>query len=195
MVVATKKKDFIFRRSDTEDFLLEANKDIVCGFRPLIEVLSNLKNDPSQESNRTLLARVFQCMASSAIHISRGRRELGRRFVNFANMELLYKSKPSHHTFFGDSSVDSAVTKAVAQSKINKDLIVMPKKRKITARSHFGSKIYYLKEGAQSFHNSSNNNNRGKFHGGRRGRGRFHKRGRPQHQQKSNSNSKTASQE
>ena len=189
-----KRKDFLFRRADTEEFLLEANKDLVCGFRPLIEVLSNMKNDPSQANNRTLLARVFQCMASSASHISRGRRELGRRFVNFTNMEALYKTKPSHYTFFGDSSVDSAVTKAVAQSKINKDLIVLPKKRKYPSRSyHPGSKQVYLRDGSQSFHNNNFTNYRsGKFHRGRRGRGRSNRRGKPQ--QITTSNSKTATQ-
>ena len=65
----TKKRDYLFRRADTEDFLHQANKDIVCGFRPLLEVLSNLKDQPGMESNRHLLARVFQCMSSSAVRL------------------------------------------------------------------------------------------------------------------------------
>ena len=185
-----KKKDFLFRRAETEEFLLEANKDLVCGFRPMIEVLSNLKDDPSQEGNRILLARVFQCMASSAIHISRGRRELGRRFVNFANMEALYRSKPSHYTFFGDSSVDTAVTKAVAESKINKDLIVMPKKRKYNRYNQSGN--YYNKDGNQFFRtNSFNQNKRGRFQG-QRGRGGRNSRRRGKPQQKSTATETTS---
>ena len=185
----TKKRDYLFRRAETEEFLLEANKDIVCGFRPLLEVLSNLKGQPGMEANRTLLARVFQCMSSSAVHISRGRRELGRRFVNLNNAEALFSKAPSHYTFFGSSSVDTAVTQAVADSKINKDLIVMPKKRRfISSRGmHPGGKSFYnnnFQRGFQSFRGNfyPNMPNRGNFRGGQRGRGRG-RRNRPRQQQ------------
>ena len=108
--------------------------------------------DPSQDSNRNLLARVFQLMASSASHITRGRRELGRRWVNFDNMEALYKTKPSHYTFFGDTTADEAVSKAVAESKVNKDLLFIPKKRKTApVRYHPGGKQFYNSNQYQSF--------------------------------------------
>ena len=53
---------------------------------------------------------------------------LGQCFVNLNYAEALFNKAPSHYTFFGSSSVDTAVTQAVSDSKINKDLIVMPKK-------------------------------------------------------------------
>ena len=123
------------------------------------------------ETNRTLLARVFQCMSSSAVHLSRGRRELGRRFVNLTNAEALFNKAPSHYTFFGGSSVDSAVTQAVSDSKINKDLIVMPKKRRFipTRSMHPGGKSFYnynsSQRGFQPFWNNWQNA-RGNFRGG-----------------------------
>ena len=129
-------------------------------------------------------------MASSNIHLSRGRRELGRRFVNLSNAEALYNTSPSHHTFFGSSSVDSAVTQAVANSKINKDLIVMPRKRKyFPSRSyHPGGKSafnYNSSRGAHSFrthpYRYENFRSRG------RGRGKSSRRGRSRPQQKSDS--------
>ncbi|CAL4159937.1 unnamed protein product, partial [Meganyctiphanes norvegica] len=127
--VETKKVDYLFRRAETEDFLLEANKDLVCGLRPLLEVISNLRDVPEMSANRTLLAYVFQSMASSATHLSRGRRELGRRFVPLDHAGALFRSKPSHFCFFGSETLESAVTGTVAASKVNKDLIILPKKR------------------------------------------------------------------
>ena len=41
----TKKWDWRFSRVAAEGFLYEANKDIVCAYRPLLEVISNLKGD------------------------------------------------------------------------------------------------------------------------------------------------------
>ena len=103
-------------------------------------------------------------------------------------MEALYRSKPSHFTFFGDNSVDTAVTKAVAESKINKDLIVLPKKRKFVWSHPVGNYYNYNKEGNQFFRNSNNQNKRGKFQGRGRG-GRNSRRRRPQ--QKSTSTETT----
>ena len=139
------------------------------------------------ESNRNLLARVFQCMSSSAVHLSRGRRELGRRFVNLNNAEALFNKAPSHYTFFGSSSVDSAVTQAVSDAKINKDLIVMPKKRRFipTRSMHPGGKSIYnsFQRGFQPFrYNYNLQNSQGNFCGEQRGRGRG-RRNRPCQQQ------------
>ena len=92
-----KKKDFLFKRFETEEFLHDANKDLVCGFRPLIEVLSNLRDIPEMDNNRNMVAHVFQCMASAALKLSRGRRELGRRFVPLENANALFRTKPSHY--------------------------------------------------------------------------------------------------
>ena len=54
-----KKKDYLFKRFETEQFLHDANKDIVCGYRPLIEVLSNLRGIPEMDNNRNMIAHVF----------------------------------------------------------------------------------------------------------------------------------------
>ena len=184
-----KKKDYLFKRYETEEFLHDANKDIVCGFRPLIEVLSNIRDVSGQEHNRNLLANVFQCMASAASRITRGRRELGRRFVPLENSSALFNTKPSHFSFFGDSSDETAVTKAVAVSKVNKNLVILPKKRKYTycnKYSQSGSKAYYNQKsnyGNYPFRQNYSSSARGKFRSNSRGRGRGTRRSRPKTQQ------------
>ena len=80
--------------------------------------------------NRTLLARVFQSMASAMSFLSRGRRELGRRFVPLDNAPALFREKPSPCCLFGGMSVEDAIEKAVSASKVNKDLVLMPKRPK-----------------------------------------------------------------
>ena len=168
-----KKKDYLFKRFETEEFLHDANKDIVCGYRPLLEVISNLTDIPEMAKNRNLLAHVFQCMASSANNISRGRRELGRRFVPLENASALFRTKPSHHSFFGDSSDDTAVTKAVAEAKVNKSLVIMPKKRKFMSFrfSHRGGKAFFQSKDRYQNQNYRQNfyKNSGKFGQGQRG--------------------------
>ena len=147
---ATKESDYLFRRSETENFLYTANRDLCCGLRPLIEVISGLTGIPDQERNRFLLGQVYQCLSSAVSHLSRGRRELGRRFVPLTNAAALYRRKPSHLSIFGGSSVSEAVQGAVAESKVNKDLVILPKKRQLPFRvSHPGNK-----QGGQEFKTS-----------------------------------------
>ena len=184
----TKRRDYKFRREETENFLFEANKDLACGIRPLLEVLSSLKNVPGMEDSRLLLARVFQSMASSASYLSRGRRELGRRFVPAANVGPLFDKKPSHHCFFGSDSVKSAVTSAVSAAQVNKDLVIMPKRRILPFRdAHPGGKNAW-RGGSHRGRLSGKTSNFQSGQGGR-GKGRGKRRG------KRNSAPKTTSQE
>ena len=184
-----KKKDYLFKRFETEEYLHDANKDLVCGLRPLIEVLSNIRDVSGMEHNRTLLANVFQCMASAASRITRGRRELGRRFVPLENSSALFRTKPSHFSFFGDTSDDTAVTKAVAVSKVNKNLVILPKKRKYSFNkySQSGVKYNYNQKayGSMPFRQNYSSSKYGKFRSNQRGRGRGTRRSRPMFQQSS----------
>ena len=120
-------RDYLFKRADTEQFLYNANKDLACGFRPLVALLSSLKGK-GMEHIRTPLAHVFQSMSSAINNISKGRRELGRRFVPLDSAPALFRVKPSHHCLFGFGSLEEAMTKAVETKKINKDLVHVPKK-------------------------------------------------------------------
>ena len=172
----TKKSDNIFRREATEDFLYEANQDLVCGYRPLLEVISRLSGVPEMEQNRQLLAKVFQSMASAVSFITRGRRELGRPFVPLVNASSLYSQKPSPSCFFGGPSVASAVDDAVSAAKVNKDLIIMPKKRSRPFRSfHPGGKRAYQGGYQSSYRQSGKSEN---FQKGPKGKGKGRGRGR-----------------
>ena len=157
-------KDFLFKRAETEDFLFSANEDLACGFRPLLEVLSSLK-DKGMNDTRTQLAYVFQSMSSAICKISRSRRELGRRFVPLDSAPALFKNKPSPQCLFGYSSIESAIEKAVESKKVNKDLVFIPKKRKAYNYSSYGSrllgKIYKGRSQrpySNNYYNNYNNN-------------------------------------
>lgn len=124
----TWERDYLFKRAETERLLLEANKDLVAGYRPLLEVLSLTKDVEGLETIRVLLSKVFMSMASSSSYITRGRRELGRRFVPLETAPSLFSNKPSHHSWFGFESVDAAVQKAVEAKNVNKDLVRLPQR-------------------------------------------------------------------
>ena len=53
-----KEQDHLFRRYDTENFLYTANKDLACGLRLLIEVISGLTGASGQEHHRFLLGHI-----------------------------------------------------------------------------------------------------------------------------------------
>ena len=100
---------------------------------PVVFALSLRSSQTLKEKNmdqtRALLAKVFQSMASVFCHISRGRRELGRRFVPLDTTPSLYKNKLSHQCIFGGSSIDTAVQKASDSKNVNKDLVFVLKKK------------------------------------------------------------------
>ena len=132
------ESDYLLKRFTAETFLYNCNLDIVTCYRPLLEVISNLKGDPAHERDRFLLGRVFQGLVSATTKLSRGRRELARRFVPLTNAPALFRTKPSHKSIFGKDSTASAVEQAVKDSKQDKDLVYIPKKQKLPFRS-FGS--------------------------------------------------------
>ena len=121
-------RDYLFKRAETEHHLFSAAEDLSCGLRPLVDVISELKGQ-NLDHIRTKLAKVFQSMASASCKISRGRRELGRRFVPLETAPSLFRSKPSHSSIFGGKSVDEAVQKAADSKKVNKDLVFVSRKR------------------------------------------------------------------
>ena len=160
-------KDFLFKRAETEDFLFSANEDLACGFRPLLEALSSLK-DKGMNETRQQLAYVFQSMSSAICKISRSRRELGRRFVPLDSAPALFKNKPSPQCLFGSNSIESAIEKAVESKKVNKDLVYIAKKRKSfnypSSSSRSISKIYKGKfQRPYSNYNNYNKYDRRKF--------------------------------
>lgn len=179
----TKENDYLFKRYETENYLYTANKDLVCGLRPLIEVISGLTGIPGQEHNRFLLGQVYQSVASALSHINRGRRELGRRFVPLTNAAALFRKKPTHHCYFGDTSVSNAVQGAVSESKVNKDLVLMPKKRQQPFRlGHPGSKYAgqdysSASKGRYQSQRGYNYNNKQQKFQNRRGRGNWRNKG------------------
>merc|ERR1712030_270976 len=127
--------DYLFKRFTTETYLYNCNLDIVTSLRPLLEVISSTKDDPVRTREHLLLGKVFQGLSSACIKLSRGRRELARRFVPLVNAPALYRTKPSHNSIFGSDSTQSAVDKAVKDSKQDKSLVYIPKKQKNSALS------------------------------------------------------------
>ena len=77
-----------------------------------------------------MLGNVFHAMAATVDKMSRGRRELARRFVPIENAHSLMKSKPTHSRIFGGASTEAAVDVAVKAAKTNKDLVYRPKAAK-----------------------------------------------------------------
>ena len=121
-------RDYLFRRAETERLLHEAQKDLASSLRPLLEVLSSTKDVDGLGPLRVQLSKVFSGMASSASYISRGRRELGRRFVPLETAPRLFSNKPTHYCYFGHKSIDEAVKDAVETKQVNKDLVRLPQK-------------------------------------------------------------------
>ena len=172
------KRDYLLKRADTEQFLFDANEDLASGFRPLLDALSSLKGK-GMDDLRTNLAYVYQSMSSAICKISRGRRELGRRFVPLVTAPALFRTKPSPLCLFGSNSIEEAIEKAVETKKVNKDLVYVPKRKKLYIPSH-GSKNYGNMYKGRGQGPKYYNYNSGKdfFHNKRSSRGRSHRRGR-----------------
>ena len=171
-------KDYFFNRAEAEQFFYDANKDLSCGLRPLIDILSTLKGQ-GMDHIRTPLAHVFQSISSALSNISRGRRELVRRFVPSDSQPALYRSKPSHQCLFGYSSIDEAMEKAVEAKKINKDLVHVPKKKpnsRLPTGKNYGKSYKYIPRYPQYYNNFQNFTPRGKFHH-QRGKWKKNRRG------------------
>ena len=107
-------------------------------------------------------------VVSGVSHLSKGRRELGRRFVPLANAAALFRKKPTHFSYFGGSSVSDAVQGAVSESKVNKDLVILPKRRPQPFRfSHPGGKSsgqdYYKTASRGGYSSQRQQTGKGKF--------------------------------
>ena len=159
-------RDYLFKRADTEQFLYNANKDLACGFRPLLSLLSSLKGK-GMEDIRIPLAHVFQSMSSAINNISKGRRELGRRFVPLDSAPALFRNKPSHNCLFGSGSLEEAMSKAVEAKKINKDLVHVPRKIKFrnSGQGRQLGRWYKYNPRYNNYNYNNNNNNRQNFRG------------------------------
>ena len=121
------ESDYLFNRYAAELSFYKANNNLTAGYGPLLQVISNLTGDESREEDRFMLGNVFFSMVASVDMMSRGRRELARRFVPLENAPSLLKSKPTHTSIFGGVSTESAVEVAVKAAKSNKDLVYKPK--------------------------------------------------------------------
>ena len=133
------ESDYLLKRFTAETFFYNCNVDIVTCYRPLLEVISNLTGNLDHEKDRFLLGRVFQGLVSATTKLSRGRRELARRFVPLINAPALFRTKPTHRSIFGKDSTASAVEQAVKDSKQDKALVYVPKKQKLPFRSYGSS--------------------------------------------------------
>ena len=78
-------------------------------------------------SERSLLSEGVLGIASAMIKITRARRELFRRYFDFAVSKQLYSFDPSHTQFFGGSSLDDRVKEAVTLSEARKNMLFRPK--------------------------------------------------------------------
>ena len=174
-------KEYMFKRAEAEQFFYHANKDLACGLKPLTDVISALKGQ-GLDQYRLPLVSVCQSIASAINNLSKGRRELGRRFVLRDSAPSLFKNEPTHNCIFGFDSLKQAVDNTVEIKKVNKDLVYVPpplppkKKQYFQIPSH-GSRQHGRQY--KRFHYQYNrfNNYKGKFGGWQRGRGRRNHRG------------------
>ena len=137
---AAKKKDFLFNRHDVEKHLYNANLDLCTSLRPLIEVFCMiLAMKPSKKDSKAtkemstmknLIGLCIKGICSANIKISRGRRELTRRYVRLDWSEALYAVNPTHASIFGGSSLDEAIKAAKEVSKSDNSLVYAPKRKK-----------------------------------------------------------------
>ena len=119
--------DYLFRRYAAELQFYKANGDLTAGFGPLLQVISNMTGMEGMEHDRYMLGHVFHSMAATVDKMSRGRRELARRFVPLENAPSLLSSKPTHSSIFGGGSTQDALDVATKNAKKNKDLVYRPK--------------------------------------------------------------------
>ena len=144
---AAKKKDYLFSRYIVEQLLYNASADLCAAIRPIVEVLSVLTT--LDFSSDKVLAKVMEKVmkklnvsrlknllghgilgiCSANIKISRGRRELARRFVRIDWAEALYAVKPTHSSIFGGTSLEDAIKTAKESSKLDSSLVYAPRKK------------------------------------------------------------------
>ena len=190
---AAKKKDYLFNRQEAEKHLYNANYDLCTALRPLIEAISQLSDVPNCGFIKNLLGHTIMGILSANIKISRGRREVSRRFVRLDWAEALYSKAPSNVSLFGGASLDEAVKAAKESSKTDDSLVYIPKKPYRPSYSYFkdfqypfrsqnrGGKNQGYQQSYQKYNNNNynynNTNNKSKGQSQNRGRGRGRGRG------------------
>ena len=91
----TKKRDYLLHRQDIEKYLYYASSDLCAGLRPLIEAFTQLDAMGGMGELKNLVGQGVLCMMSANLRISRGRREVGRRFIRLDCAEALFAVPPS----------------------------------------------------------------------------------------------------
>ena len=131
----TKKRDYLFNRHEVEKNLYYASSDICAAIRPLLEALSLLDDRCDCSSEKNLIGQGIMGMLSANIRISRGRREVARRFVRLDCSDALFSVPPSNQCLFGGTS--DSVKKAQDVTKTDGSLVRPP----VTKKS-FGSRFF-----------------------------------------------------
>ena len=172
-------KEYRFKRAEAEQHLYNANKDLTCGLKPLTDIISAMK-DQGLDQYRLPLVTVVQSIASSINNISKGRRELSRRFVLRDSTPSLYNSEPTHNCIFGFNSLKQAVDNTVEIKKVNKDLVYVPPPPPPKKRQFFHIPSHGIRQHGRYYKRyqfNKFNNYKGKFGNWQRGRGRRNHRG------------------
>ena len=155
--VFTKKNDYLLNRAEIEKELYYASDELCTSSRPLIEALSLLDDLPNCKQIKNLIGQGLQGIFSANKRISKGRREVGRRFVRLDCAEALYSSAPSHRSLFGSASDAEAVKQAKETVKLDTSIVFVPKKRKFTSNKTFqGYSQPWKKFQNQNFQNQAN---------------------------------------
>ena len=106
--------------------MYNASSDLCTAIRPLIEAVSQLDDKEGCAPIKHLIGLGLMGILSSNIKISKGRRELGRRFVRLDCAEALYSVALSHYSLFGGASDSAAVSAAKEVMKIDNSLVHKP---------------------------------------------------------------------
>ena len=129
----TKKRDYLLSRLEIERQLFNANFDLCVALRPIMEVfdlVSAMPQNAVTKNIKNLIGYSIMAICSANLKISRGRREVARRFVRLDWAEDLYSKKPSHACIFGGTSLDDAVKAARESSKTDDSLVYAPKRKR-----------------------------------------------------------------
>ena len=127
--LSTKKNDYLLNRGEIEKDLYYASDDLCTSTRPLIEALSLLDDIPNCKEVKHLIGQGLQGIFSANKRISKGRREVGRRFVRLDCADALFSSSPSHRSLFGSLSDAEAVKLAKETVKLDDSIVYAPKKK------------------------------------------------------------------
>ena len=134
----TKKRDYLFNRHEVEKNLFYASADVCAAIRPLLEALSLLDDKGGCSKEKNLIGQGIMGMLSANIKISRGRREVARRFVRLDCSEALFSVPPSNQCLFGGTSDTDAVKKAQDVTKSDSSLVRPP----VTKKSSYGNRFF-----------------------------------------------------